>query len=123
MSIVQNVGIVGSRHFTNYEFFKKHLDLKIEEIGMNDAKIKVVSGGARGVDTLAVRWAKNQGHELKIFRPNWKKYGRAAGPIRNKQIVQESHVVIAFWDGVSKGTLSSIQLAKKFRKRLYIIKI
>ena len=56
-----------------------------------------------------------------IFRPDWDRYGKAAGIIRNKDIVENSNMVIAFWDGKSKGTASSIELAKKMDKNLKIV--
>lgn len=53
--------------------------------------------------------------------PDWKAYGKSAGPKRNKQIVEYSDLIIAFWDGKSKGTLSSIQFAKELTKKLVVI--
>jgi hypothetical protein len=55
--------------------------------------------------------------------PDWAKHGRAAGPIRNKLIISDADYVIAFWDGKSTGTLSSINIAKGLNKPLTIIPI
>ncbi len=108
------LGIVGSRSFNNYNLFLK----KIEEIGNPD---KIISGGTIGADKMAERYAFENNIEIVIYKPDWKKHGPAAGPIRNKSIVENSDIIIAFWDGVSKGTLSSINMANKLGKKLIIV--
>jgi hypothetical protein len=62
--------------------------------------------------------ADRLGLELIVFRPDYKRYGRGAPIVRNKQIVQESDLVLAFWDGKSRGTKSSIDFAKNAGKKL-----
>ena len=81
----------------------------------------MVSGGARGPDTLGVLWARDNGIEIKEFLPDWDKYGKSAGFIRNTQIVEAADLVIAFWDGVSRGTKDSIDKAEKMGKRVAVI--
>src|SRR3990167_1859876 len=81
---------------------------------------EVVSGGASGVDSLAVRAAEAKGLKTKVFLPNWDRHGRSAGPIRNKSIVDYCDRLVAFWDGKSKGTEHSISLAKKAGKQVDI---
>lgn len=81
---------------------------------------QLVSGGAKGVDTVAkvmANWFKIKCIE---FIPNWDKHGKAAGPIRNKLIVDECDKLVAFWDGKSKGTENSIDLAEKAGKLLAV---
>ena len=64
---------------------------------------KIISGGARGVDTIAKNYTLvNRNIRLEEFIPNWKKYGRSAGIIRNGDIIKASNLVIAFWDGKSR---------------------
>ena len=107
------VAVIGSRGFNNYELLKDTL-----------SKINItllVSGGAMGADTLGEQYAKENDIETKIFLPDWEKHGRSAGMLRNTDIINESEVVIAFWDGSSKGTLDSINKAKKLNKKLIII--
>jgi hypothetical protein len=109
-----NVAIVGGRDFDDYEQFKSCVD---------GEKIKfksIVTGGARGVDTLAERYAKEIGVPVKIYWPDWTNYGKAAGPIRNKQIIEGADCVIAFWDEKSPGTRSSIKIAEDLGKPLTI---
>ena len=76
---------------------------------------EIVSGGARGVDEYAEAWAKLKGVKSKIFKPDWS-LGKSAGAIRNRKIVDYCDQLIAFWDGKSKGTLISIEMAKSANK-------
>lgn len=104
-----NLGIVGSRDFNDYIKLKTEI-LKLYPI----EQIKcIVSGGANGADKLGERFADEYNLDKKIFYPDWNKYGKRAGFIRNKDIVENSDKLIAFWDGVSKGTKLTIDLAKE----------
>jgi predicted Rossmann fold nucleotide-binding protein DprA/Smf involved in DNA uptake len=82
---------------------------------------EIVSGGAKGVDACAAKYASNNGLTLTIFTPEYERYGRAAPILRNKKIVDYADKVIAFWDGSSKGTLSVISYAKKVGKDCTVI--
>lgn len=84
--------------------------------------ITIISGGARGADTLAEQFAQEYSYVTKIFPANWDKYGKAAGPIRNKQIVDHCDILVAFWDGTSRGTKHSIDIAEKQGKPVIIFK-
>ena len=84
------VGIVGSREYTNYDEFCDHVDYFVEKYG---EITKIVSGGAPGTDTLAEKYAKDGKIKKKIYNANWSKYGKAAGPIRNQKIVDESDII------------------------------
>ena len=106
------VAVIGSRGFNDYELVKKTL-----------SKIQItllISGGALGADTLGEKYAKDNGIETKIFKPDWEKHGKAAGMLRNTDIINEAELVVAFWDGSSKGTLDSINKAKTLNKKLII---
>ncbi len=107
------VAVIGSRGFNNYDLLKKTLS--------NIEITLLVSGGATGADSLGEQYAIENNIETKIFLPDWDKHKRAAGMIRNTDIVNESEVVVAFWDGNSRGTLDSINKAKKSNKKLIII--
>lgn len=108
------VGIVGSRGFNDYKLVVETLR-EIPQINL------IVSGGAKGADTLGEMYAKHNDIPTMIFPPLWDKYGKSAGFIRNKDIVENSDIVIAFWDGNSKGTHSTIQLCEKMGKRCKIV--
>lgn len=109
----KKIAVVGSRTFTDYELMKKELDkYSISEI---------ISGGAIGADKLSEKYSDEKDIDMTIYEPDWKKYGKSAGIIRNKDIVNNSDMVIAFWDRKSKGTKNSIDYANKIGKPLKII--
>lgn len=104
---MKTFAIVGSRHFTDYELFCEVCDT------FKCQMQRIVSGGARGADTLAERYAKENRIELLVFPAEWHLYGKAAGPKRNQQIVDEADHMIAFLAPHSKGTRNSITLAQR----------
>lgn len=113
------IAIIGSRGITD----KTLVYEKLDKIFANVKPNLIVSGGAKGPDTLGVLWGRDNGVEVKEFIPDWAKYGRGAGFKRNTQIVEAADLVIAFWDGVSRGTKDSIDKARKLSKRVEIIKL
>ena len=113
------LAIVGTRTFTNYEFIRKKI---LKKFYLSDITERV-SGGAEGVDTLAEQFADEYNIVLKVYKPDWKKYGKKAGAIRNKKIVQRCDSIIAFWDGESPGTKITIDIAIETKKDLKIVKI
>lgn len=116
----KKVVIGGCRDYTDYVFFKSRLD----EILKNEKdKIIIISGHCSGVDLMGERYAAENGFNVEIFLPEWKKYGRAAGPIRNKKMVECADLVIAFWDGRSNGTRSLIKCAQNSKKDVIRIDI
>jgi hypothetical protein len=108
------VAIVGTRSFMNRDLMFGKLD----SIGKID---RIYTGDAKGADTLAVEYAKANNIPYEVFYADWEKYGRAAGPIRNKDIVANADLVIAFWDGKSPGTKSSIDIAKRTGKDVIVV--
>lgn len=76
----------------------------------------ILSGGAPGVDTSAASAAHQSKLRYTIFRADWATYGRAAGPIRNEQLVSEADRVVAFWDGQSPGTRNALSIAERLGK-------
>ncbi len=74
---------------------------------------EIVSGGARGVDTCARIYAEVHGLKLTEFYPDYGRYGRAAPLKRNDQIVEYADMVLAFWDGESRGTLYTLRQCKR----------
>jgi len=95
--------IVGSRDFPDLGFVRNKLkDYNIGEI---------VTGGAKGVDKAAEKYAYKNGIIVDIKEPDWDEFGKSAGPIRNSKIVNKAEYLIAFWNGSSKGTKDSINKA------------
>lgn len=74
---------------------------------------EIVSGGARGVDTCAREYAKSHGIRLTEFLPDYSRYGKAAPLKRNLEIIAYADIVIAFWNGKSRGTKYVIDQCKK----------
>jgi len=104
------IAIIGSRNLliSNLE---KYLPDNITEI---------VSGGAKGVDTSAREYAKNNNIKLTEFLPEYDKYGKFAPLKRNLQIIEYADCVIAFWDGKSKGTKHVIENCRKQNKKVTV---
>ena len=65
--------------------------------------------------------------KVSVFKPDWEKYGRGAGPVRNKEMykyaLEDEPMVIAFWDGESKGTKSMIDIATKDGAKVHVVEI
>ena len=116
--------VVGSRTFNDYELMKRKLDKLLQ----NQDKVVIVSGGAKGADSLAEQYAKEKGYILKVFPAQWSKYGNRAGYIRNEEMHQyiskaTKRGVVAFWDRQSHGTEHNFSMCRKYdnplRKIIY----
>lgn len=83
----------------------------------------VISGGAKGIDRAAERFADERGIEKLIILPEYAKYGRPAPIVRNKLIVRAADLVVVFWDGKSPGTLFSVEFAREIGKIVHLHKI
>lgn len=106
--------IAGTRDFNDYHAVKSTVDRTCWDI------TEVVSGGASGADALGEEYAKHIGIPLKIFEADWNKHGKAAGPIRNREMASYADALIAFWDGVSSGTMNMIQEARNAGLKVYV---
>ena len=108
--------VCGGRHFDDYDLLEKIIDDVVSQSGCND--IEIISGHCAGADRLGELYAERHNALSKIFPAEWKKYGKCAGPIRNKQMIDyisefEHKIVIAFTSANTKGTKNTIALAKK----------
>jgi len=105
------VAIVGSRDFVCYKTFLEGIE---QFTGLLGDITHVVSGGARGADTLAKQYADENDLPLTVFFPDYKRYGRYKAPLkRNEEIIDASAFCLAFWDGESHGTKYTIGYAEK----------
>lgn len=93
------VAVVGSRTLT-VPNLGDYLPADVSEI---------VSGGARGVDQCARAYALSHGIKLTEYLPDYARHGRRAPLMRNDQIVARAELVLAFWDGRSRGTVYTIR--------------
>ena len=105
--------VAGGRDFKDEKYLNDSLDSLLTEY----IDIEIVSDCTKVAAKLAEEYAKRLGLALKVFPADWKRYGRAAGPIRNREmlsyIMEGNPVVAAFWDGQSKGTKNMIDQARK----------
>ena len=106
------IAIIGSRNL-NVNDLSKYIPIDTNEI---------VSGGAKGIDTCAKIYAKTHNIKLTEFLPEYNKYGRNAPFVRNISIINYSDLVIAFWDGKSRGTKFVIDNCKKRNKKIIVYK-
>ena len=97
------VAVIGSR------------SLRVDGLGkyLPEGVTEIVSGGARGVDTSAREYALSHGIALTEFLPEYDKYGRGAPLRRNITIIEHADLVLAFWDGKSRGTKFVIDRCKE----------
>lgn len=114
-----SVIIAGSRGFENYELLCRVCDSVLSMI--ISKRIEIVSGTAKGADKLGERYAQDRGYTLKQFPANWDRYGKAAGYKRNEQMANNADILIAFWDGKSRGTLHMINLAKEHGLKVKVV--
>ena len=103
--------VCGGRDYSDAEWFDKCIMHLIQHV--TPADILIIQGGARGADRLAKEWAERYGVEQIEFRADWDRHGKAAGYIRNKQMLDEGkpHMVVAFPGG--RGTASMVQIAHR----------
>lgn len=109
---MRRIAVIGSRNFHDYGRLKCVLQPWLPA--------HIISGGAKGTDSLAEKLALEHELPITVIKPDWKQYGRGAGPIRNREIVDTADVVIVFWNGKSKGTASAVNYARTKNKRLIV---
>jgi hypothetical protein len=119
-----NLALVGSRDFHDYDRFVQGVEQSLEEWDLRIEDIKcIISGGAKGADTLAERFSKDRNIAIIVLSPDWNKLGKRAGLVRNSDIVEASTHMIAFPTKTSKGTYDSINKAKKKSIHLKIVNV
>lgn len=114
------LAVVGGRDFDNYDLVQDAVLTLGITYGVCD--FIIISGGARGADALAKKLAQCWNYPYIEFPADWEKWGKRAGYIRNHDIVEACDKLIAFWDGKSKGTKHSIDLAEKAGKLYQIVR-
>lgn len=110
--------IAGMRDFTDYEYFRAYMKLLSPFLEITE----VVSGHAKGVDSMAEYWAQSNKIPLKIFPAEWDRLGKRAGHERNHKMAQYAGGLIAFWNGYSRGTKDMIKQANYHQLYGYVVR-
>jgi len=118
---VITLAIVGSRDFRERGVIRRSIARWIERAAAQGDTLRVVSGGARGADTIGQTEATGLGVDVIVHPALWDLHGKAAGFIRNEDIVRDATVVLAFFapGAKSRGTSHTVGLAKKAGKPVY----
>ncbi len=107
------VAVIGSRGLT------------VEDLGkyLPEETTEIISGSAKGIDSCAREYAVSHGIKLTEFLPEYEKYGRGAPLKRNITIIQNSDIVLAFWDGSSRGTKFVIDKCREMGVEVKVIRL
>ncbi len=103
--------VAGGREFNDYGLLCQACDRMLSQKHQTH-DIVIISGTARGADTLGERYAQERGYAVERFPADWEHAGKSAGFIRNRQMADVADALIAFWDGNSRGTQNMIDLAR-----------
>lgn len=116
--------VAGGRDFTDYDLLFNSLmnvltDLEEVNTVENKSQIEFISGTCRGADVLGEQFAYNFGYSVKRFPAKWDELGKRAGYVRNcdmaKYASEADHgILVAFWDGISRGTKNMIDIANRY---------
>lgn len=103
--------IAGSRSITSFDlspYVPDEVDL-------------IITGGAKGIDTLAEAYAKERGIPTVTVKPCYERYGRAAPILRDEEMVDLADAVLVIWDGTSRGSKHTADYARKQGKPLTVV--
>lgn len=109
---IKTIAVVGSRNFNDYEYFKNKLQYLISNITED---IQFVSGGAKsGADFLVKRFCREENYKLIEHLPDYEKYPPKVAPLkRNHLVVDDADMLVAYYNGVSRGTKYTLNLGEK----------
>lgn len=110
--------VAGSRSFDDYNLLCRKLD----KILSRRRNIVIVSGTARGADTLGERYALERGYVVARFPAEWERFGRSAGAVRNETMARYASACIVFWDGTSRGSQDMARKATRHGLPLRLIR-
>lgn len=109
--------IAGSRNIT---------DCRLVSVAVRQAGFlitEIISGGARGIDTFGEEYANEMSIPVKRFIPDWAKYGKSAGILRNVEMAEYAEALIAIWDRKSRGTKHMIETATKKGLKIFVLNV
>lgn len=121
-----NIIVAGGRDFNDYELLceemKTHPYADITIIQGGQVTTNYKTGEKYGADYLGGKWAHENNIPCKVFTADWEMHGNAAGPIRNQEMAREADILIAFWDGKSRGTKNMIDNANQLGLEVHIVR-
>lgn len=109
--------IAGGRDFNDYELLKTWCNA----VSKNYKILEIISGTAKGADTLGEVYAKEHNIPIKRFPADWETYGKKAGYLRNVEMGNYCDNALIFWDGESKGTKHMIGIMNKLNKKYKVV--
>lgn len=112
--------IAGGRNFDDYDYMIECINQLIDDGVIDQDTMEIVSGMARGADSLAVRLAEDNDIPLHEFYAKWDKLGNFAGIRRNMDMGRFADVLVAFWDTKSVGTKHMIEYMESLKKPVYV---
>lgn len=118
---IYKIVIAGGRDFLDYNLLREKVNKILQEKRVTH-KIVIISGCARGADTLGLRYASENVFDVEEYPAEWDKYGKKAGYMRNVEMAENANALIAFWDGKSKGTKHMIDIATERNLPIRVIK-
>lgn len=120
---VFKVIVAGSRTFDDYALLERKLD-NILQNKILEYDIEIVEGDAKGADKAGGLYADRKGYKKTVMPADWNSYGRSAGHRRNEEMARYAigGGCVVFWDGISRGSKNMIEMAKKYKLKLLIVK-
>jgi hypothetical protein len=116
--------VAGSRDIFDYKLIMNYIDEFIKLNNIDKKSIQIISGGSKGVDTIAKNYAIINNIQYIEFKPQYKYQNDMSAPLRrNTEMAKYGHVLIAFWNGFSRGTKHMISEMEKLNKQVIIYKI
>lgn len=117
--------VAGGRDFIDSEMMDSEIVCFLEKNNVDNNIVEIVSGMAKGADKLGIEFARKYGYKVKEMPADWNK-GKAAGYLRNEEMAKYASekpngVLIAFWDGYSKGTKHMIDIAAKNHLKVHVV--
>lgn len=109
--------VAGSRSISDYILVERAIQESRFEI------TKVISGHARGVDRLGELWARKHKIPIQRFLPDWERYGKSAGVIRNTEMAKVAQGLILVWDGQSAGSAHMLRIARERGLKMYVLEV
>lgn len=113
--------VCGSRTITNIDFIFSEIKKYCHENKWTNHSFTLVEGGASGVDQIARQFAQKYKMPVDEIKADWNSYGKVAGVIRNRKMIESCDFVLIVWDGFSRGTKNDIEICQKLGKNYKLI--